>query len=394
MLAKEFYNFNKIKRFGSLRVGTALRERKGKGEIVSPPPDPDNPKRWALFGNRKVWPERGINLKVFGSTFIPDAVETMGWGGFVRTPNVAALDLVREFYYAMVPHRFTQGIPVIVRGREILITANKINEWFGTSQDLGDYVDGIPNHDFFEPYNGYLAADLRMDANPMWNDYLSPLLLSELKLDAALWMMFFDYSLTPKTHRSELSFDAARHLFCARNTLQMDIGQIIVQSIHKGKKTYNELARRRRVRPIGANVLDDVDMGLHEEDLLEEDPVDIDYNDQNLEGDPNAGAGNQNPTMYQMMERMTSQLETNTKYLQALNQQMNSNHQAYMGEFRNINERLDGFQRGLVNHGVNIPFTYRREARRVARGLGNSSHHATADPNIPPQDPNLPDQGP
>ena len=26
---------------------------KGKGEITSPPPDPDNPKRWALFGNRK-----------------------------------------------------------------------------------------------------------------------------------------------------------------------------------------------------------------------------------------------------------------------------------------------------------------------------------------------------
>ena len=63
----------------------------------------------------KVWPERGINLKVFGSTFVPATVTTLNWGGYLRTPNVATLDLVREFYYAMVPHRFSQGIPVMVR---------------------------------------------------------------------------------------------------------------------------------------------------------------------------------------------------------------------------------------------------------------------------------------
>ena len=58
-----------------------LPSGKGKGEVVSPSLDPDNLKRWALFGNRKVWLERGINLRVFGSTFIPHAVEAMGWGG-------------------------------------------------------------------------------------------------------------------------------------------------------------------------------------------------------------------------------------------------------------------------------------------------------------------------
>ena len=86
-------------------------------------------------------------------------MQALDWFGFVRTLNVAALDLVREFYYAMVLHRFTQGIPLIVRGREVLITTTRINEWFGTSQDLSDYIDGIPNHEFFEPYNKYLAAD-------------------------------------------------------------------------------------------------------------------------------------------------------------------------------------------------------------------------------------------
>ena len=129
---------------------------------------------------------------------------------------------------------------------------------------------------------------------------------------------------------------------------------------------------------------DDDDMGLHEEDLLSDDPDDVDYNEEDLGGDPNVDGGNENPTMYQMMERMTVQMEANTQYLQSMNQQIISNHQTYMGEFTHINERLDGFQWGLVNQGVQIPFMYRREARRAARGP----------PDMPPQDPNVPYQGP
>ena len=399
---------------------------KGKGEITSPPPDPDNPQKWALYGNRKVWPERGIKLSVLGSTFVPHAVQALNWFGFVRTPNVAALDLVREFYYAMVPHRFSQGLPVIVRGREVLITPTKINNWFETSQELDDYVDGVPNHEFFEPYNGDLASDLRSDGSHAWNDHRHPLLLSELKIDAAFWIMFFDYSLTPKTHRSELSFDTARHFYCARNMLEMDIGQIIVQHIHKGaktkgplpfpclithfceeagiewnregdnlitptfdigKKTYNELVRRRGVRPIGGNVLDDDDMAFNDEDLLEDDPDDEDYDGENVGGGPDTSTGNQNPTMAQMMQSMSLQLEANNQYLQAMSQQMNSNHQNYMGEFLNINQRLDDLQSGLVNHGVNIPIVYRRRSPR-------GQQQAPPNQDMPPQDPNFPYQGP
>ena len=92
------------------------------------------------------------------------------WDGVVvKTPNVAALDLVKEFYYTMVPHRFTQRVPMIVQGREVLITATRINKWFGTSQELSHYVDGVPNHEFYEQYNRYLAADLKMDGSPLWN---------------------------------------------------------------------------------------------------------------------------------------------------------------------------------------------------------------------------------
>ena len=158
---------------------------------------------------------------------------------------------------------------------------------------------------------------------------------------------------------------------------------MITPTSNIGKKTYNELARRRRVRPIGGHVIDDDDMAFNDENLLEDDPDDEDYDGENVEGEQDTRTGNQNPTMSEMMKRMSEQMETNNQYLQAISQQMTSNHQAYMAEFSNVNKRLDDFQMGLVNYGVNIPFTYRRENRRPPRG----PQHAATDPNMPASDP-------
>ena len=68
---------------------------KGKGSTSTEPPTSYFPARWANFGNRKIWPERGINLDIFGTNWISETVNTRGWRGFVRTPNRAALELVR-----------------------------------------------------------------------------------------------------------------------------------------------------------------------------------------------------------------------------------------------------------------------------------------------------------
>ncbi|KAK3221281.1 hypothetical protein Dsin_008306 [Dipteronia sinensis] len=92
---------------------------KGKGNTVTEQPNPEDPKRWAQFRSRRIWSERGINLTVFGSIFAPEIVNTLGWNGYVRTLNMVALDLVKEFNYVMVPYLFLQGVPVMVQGREV-----------------------------------------------------------------------------------------------------------------------------------------------------------------------------------------------------------------------------------------------------------------------------------
>ncbi|KAK2650667.1 hypothetical protein Ddye_018156 [Dipteronia dyeriana] len=284
-------------------------KRKGKGESIIKFLNPEDLERFVLFGSRRIRPKRGINMTIFQNTFILETVNTMGWNIYVRTPNMAALELVRKFYYAMVPYQFLHRVPMMVQGRPVQITAHGINQWLDTHTDLSHLIDGLPENEQFEPWNWELAVDLRLDGDPAWNDHRHPLLHSQLKLDTGLWYMFFSFSLSPSTHRTELGYNAARFIYCARNGLCIDIGQIIMKQIftgghsskgplpfpclithfcvvtginvHEGgwtmfppmtdmgKWVYNDLAKHR-----GARLLED----QGDEDDLEDDPNDSDYN--------------------------------------------------------------------------------------------------------------------
>ena len=130
----------------------------------------------------------------------------------------------------------------MVQGKEVLITATKINQWFDTVDDINELVEGLPMHEFFEPFNGKLAADLRINGCPAWNDYRLPLLYNELKIEAAFWYLFFSFSLVPTTHRTQLTCDNARYVFCAKNLILMDVGQIIMKGMFEaGKSTTGPL---------------------------------------------------------------------------------------------------------------------------------------------------------
>lgn len=359
---------------------------KGKGSTSTEPPTPYFPERWANFGNRKIWPERGINLDIFGTNWISETVNTMGWRGFVRTPNRAALELVREFYFAMTS-QFNQGMPVIVQGKEVLITATKINQWFDTVDDLDQLVEGLPMHELFQPFNGQLAADLRINGCRVWNDYRFPLLYNELKIEAAFWYLFFSFSLVPTTHRTQVSCEDARYLFCAKNLIPMDVGQIIMKrmieagkstvgplpfpclithfceeagiDVHRGgwtmisptgnlgKRGYNDIARRRGLPPLV------IPRGVNEDDMddlsEEDDSEDVDYNEQNLGDDRHAEGRDHGPALNQILQTV-----------QDLRVQMDANQVANMTEFANLNHRMDAFQKALVDSGLHIRYGRRK----------------------------------
>ena len=377
---------------------------KGKGSTSTKAPTPYFPERWAIFGNRKIWPERGINLDIFGATWILETVNTMGWRGFVRTPNKAALELVREFYFAM-PEQFYKGMPVIVQGKEVLITATKINKWFDTVDDLDQLVEGLPMHEFFEPFNGQLAADLRIDGSPLWNDYRFPLLYNELKIETAFWYLFFSFSLVPTTHRTQVSCEDARYIFCAKNLILMDVGQIIMKRMFEagkstvgplpfpclvthfceeagidvhgggwtmisptgnlGKRGYNDIARRRGLPPLV------IPRGVNEDDIDDFSKEDEDYNEQNLGDDPDTEGRDQGSALNQILQT-----------LKGLRVQMDANQQANVTEFAILNHRMDAFQKALVDFGCHIPYV-----RGQTSGLENTPQQADHDTTSPLSNP-------
>ena len=58
------------------------------------------------FSEKKIWPERGVNLEELVNTPIPTTVNDMGWGGLVATPPDYSERLMREFYVGMNPGEF------------------------------------------------------------------------------------------------------------------------------------------------------------------------------------------------------------------------------------------------------------------------------------------------
>ncbi|KAK2644616.1 hypothetical protein Ddye_019811 [Dipteronia dyeriana] len=235
---------------------------KGKGDTITHIPNPEDPKRWALFGSRRILSERGINLPMFDNTFIPGA-----------------------------------GAPVMVQERPVRVTTELINQWFDTPRDL--------EHEHFEPYNAMLTTNLRINGDPAWNDYRHPLQHSQLNLDTGFWYVFFLFSLASTTHRTDL-----------RNDLRMDIDQIIMNHIFRvghssngplpflglithfcemagidvyggawtifppmvdmGRRVYNDLAKRRGLKVLG-DVSDEEDNENNEDDP--------DFEEQDFEGD-------------------------------------------------------------------------------------------------------------
>ncbi|KAI9194704.1 hypothetical protein LWI28_008454 [Acer negundo] len=128
------------------------------------------------------------------------------------------------------------------KGKEVLIITTKINQWFDTIDEIDQLVEGLPMHEFFEPFNGHLATDLRINGDPVLNEYRFPLSCNELKIEAAFWYLFFSFSLVPTTYHTQVSCENARYLFCVKNLILMDVRQIIMKGMFEaGKSTIGPL---------------------------------------------------------------------------------------------------------------------------------------------------------
>jgi hypothetical protein len=169
------------------------------------------------FGEKKMWPERGIDLDSLVDTPVPVTVNDMGWGGLAATPPYYSERLVREFYAGMNPGEYMRGGPILVRGVPVHLNAADINIYFGTTlldfEELRErMVEGITTNPLYVKNSVEFANTLTITPMTIWMAKRYPLKQSNLRIEPAFWHIFLNSSLRPVSHRSTVPFEVARIL--------------------------------------------------------------------------------------------------------------------------------------------------------------------------------------
>ena len=184
--------------------------------------------------HRGISEERGIDISELHATDIPGTIIHRHWNQYVTSPHPYHEMLTREFYASMVPFVFKTRGTVWVRGRQVAISANAINEYLQTPTDPEEeYYEGFPSSANFRPSMGELAANLRRDHSDLWEPGSHHLCHGDLQANLAFWHVFIKCRLIPSTHRTNLSVEAARFLYAIQSGVHFDVGHFIMEEIHK-----------------------------------------------------------------------------------------------------------------------------------------------------------------
>ncbi|KAL5758256.1 hypothetical protein ACOSP7_020867 [Xanthoceras sorbifolium] len=130
---------------------------------------PQFAKRLKKGEKRPLQLEWGINIDALDGTGIPEVVRARQWLHFVQHPNDANDKLVRKFYTSMVPDDFFAWGTVVVQGRQITLTPEIVNEYYGLP-NLSQAPSGMERHQFFTIHNQDLAGSLRIDGHRYWSN--------------------------------------------------------------------------------------------------------------------------------------------------------------------------------------------------------------------------------
>ena len=179
--------------------------------------------------------EKGITTSGLESTNIPEIIANRNWARLTHVPPRYHPVLVREFYASMVPDVFDDSGIVWVRGIQLVVNADAINDYLSTARiPRLDQYDGLPGNirRYYTPQDiarSLRRADVEVPANEV-------LYHGDLRPEIAFWDVFFTWSLFPSTHRTVVSDEIAQVLFAIQRGTDFDFGRIIVSQILKAAR--------------------------------------------------------------------------------------------------------------------------------------------------------------
>ncbi|KAK1571210.1 hypothetical protein Q3G72_013415 [Acer saccharum] len=118
--------------------------------------------------------------------------DRMGWGTLVNTLNHYCRRVVEEFYAGMNHKEFLNGVPVMVRGKEVQLEEVHINSYFAIRipddpEILAEMHDSIIRDDLYFRPNVALANEIVIEPMNFWVTPRYPLKHSNLRTKLAKW---------------------------------------------------------------------------------------------------------------------------------------------------------------------------------------------------------------
>ncbi|KAK2641599.1 hypothetical protein Ddye_023362 [Dipteronia dyeriana] len=109
---------------------------------------------------------------------------------------------MEEFDAGMNPEEYLRGVPIMVKGKEVRLNPNHINNYFGTElpddpELLAEMNDGVSWDDLYVHQNVNFANELVIEPIECWVALHYPIKHSNLKADLGQWNIFISNSLKP-----------------------------------------------------------------------------------------------------------------------------------------------------------------------------------------------------
>ncbi|KAI9170057.1 hypothetical protein LWI28_021931 [Acer negundo] len=172
------------------------------------------------LNGQKVIFERGIYLEDFKNTPIPEIIEKRNWQNFIKVSATANMSLVMEFYASICPEEVKKGKPVLIKGQDFQILAEKINTHFNTP----NYVNLKEGYAYCEVTKLEQLKELRGLANDKWQKG-SELKQSQLPQWLGFMNVFHSFSLTPVLHITIISEYWVDLLYSYVKDTKIDVGK-------------------------------------------------------------------------------------------------------------------------------------------------------------------------
>ncbi|KAK2644692.1 hypothetical protein Ddye_019887 [Dipteronia dyeriana] len=132
----------------------------------------------------------------------------------------------------MVPYYFQRYFTILVRGVEVRITSDDLNEFYNTElledpEVLGKMRDGVSLNEDFVKQNVEFVNQLVIQSMKFWVAPIFHIKHINLELELGLWNIFISHALRPMSHKTTISFEVATILFCIKNDKLINVGLLI-----------------------------------------------------------------------------------------------------------------------------------------------------------------------